>query len=114
MNTVDGGVAVAAIDGNEIGQFERSPEYRDVEQFFLGKDGHASPEKRNDDGRVNIRNVVRHEDVGLIRVEALSADDAGANSREPNAATCAPHSELPKEIDSASDERVRKPNERGD
>src|SRR3954453_12271734 len=107
MDAVNGGIAIAAIDRNEICESESGAEHGDVEQFFLGEDRHAAPEQRNDDGGIGVGHVITHEDVWLIRVEALSAHDAGAHTRKPDAAARAPHSELPEKLNVAGDQSVR-------
>ena len=112
-NGLDAGIAIAAIDGNERSHAHGAPEDRHLEQFFLHHHRCALRDERNLDRRIEVRNVIRHEDVAAGVVEAIESDGFDAHAGDPDAGPGAPHKEAIEHADVAHDEGRGKTDQRG-
>ena len=67
----------------------------------------APGDQRDLDGRVEVRNVIAHEDVAAGVVELIEADGFDAHAGDPDAGRGAPHEEAIENADIAHDEGSR-------
>src|SRR5579864_17753 len=105
-------IAIAAVDGDERSHSHGSTENRRFEQFLLHHERRTPRNERNLDRRIEIRNVVGHEDVAAGVIETIEADGLDAHARNPYAGAGSPHKQPVEQADVAGDERPGKSDQR--
>lgn len=111
---LDAGVAIPAVDGNHVSHAHGTAEDRGLEQFFFHHSRGALGDQRDLNRRVEIRDVVRHEDEAASVVEAIESDGLDADTGDPYAGAGAPHEETIKNADVSHDERRGEADDRRD
>src|SRR5258706_10696977 len=89
----DAGVAIATIDGDERSHAHGAAEDWDFEQFFLHHHRSALGNQRDLNWRVEVRDVIGHEDVAARVVELVESDRFDAHAGDPYAGPSTPHEE---------------------
>src|SRR3954469_15231570 len=110
-NGFDAGVAVGAIYWHELAHTHGASENGNFEEFLLDHDGSLPRNQRDFNRRVEIGNVVGHEDVALGMIKALQTDGLDADSGEPDSGTCSPHEQCIENFDAAGEESDGKSNQ---
>src|ERR1700733_601483 len=87
----DSRFAVSTIHWDKRPESHKPCQYRNTEQFFFDHDRHAAWNQRHQDWRIDIRDMIGHEDISAGGVDLVQAHGPHLNSREPNPGPCAPH-----------------------
>src|ERR1700685_1478342 len=103
-NGLDARLAVRTINRNERSQAHRPAEDGIAEQLLFNHDRRAPRNQRNQNRRIKIGNVIRHEYVTLRRIEFVESDGLHPHSSDADAAPCAPHEHAIEQANIAGDQ----------
>src|ERR1043166_5111647 len=73
LQSLDGTLAIRAIYGDHVHMAHPKSKDRRVEQFLFRDHPHAAPSESEKRRGVEIRLMIRHEHIGLIRMEMFPA-----------------------------------------
>src|ERR1700733_4810194 len=97
-------IPVTAIHGNQRSHAHRPAKNGIAKQFFLDHDGRTPRNQRNQDRRIEIGNVIRHEDVTLRGIECVESHGFDAHAGDADAIPRAPHKQAVEQTDVTGDE----------
>src|SRR5271165_2171174 len=83
VHTFNGGLAIAAIHRNEVGNLHAGPKNRNAEQLLLHQHGAPARNDGDENRSIEIGDVIRHEDVILSGLQMLSAANLDLYARQP-------------------------------
>src|SRR6266404_2456964 len=108
---LDSSVAIPAIDRHQRAHPHRAPQYGIAEQLLLHHHRSAPRNQRNRNRRIQIRHVIRHEDVSAIAVKFVETDSLHSHARQPHPVPRAKHEHAIQQPNVARDERPGKSDE---